>query len=102
MGETFTALHERNEQKVADGLADLEYVTVGTAVQLDIPAHEVLAEVHRSNMTKTPLDTHAKGGKISKEGWIPPDVDGAIYRGREKSRMADALVNPVEDEVELF
>jgi hypothetical protein len=38
--------------KIADGLADIVYVTVGTAVPYGIPFDAVLAEVHRSNMTK--------------------------------------------------
>src|SRR5579872_1095648 len=38
--------------KIADGLADLEYVLRGTGVVYGIPTDKVFAEVHRSNMTK--------------------------------------------------
>jgi len=39
--------------EIADGLADLVYVAVGTAVVYGIPFDKVFAEIHRSNMTKT-------------------------------------------------
>lgn len=49
-------LHSKSslrEVNVADALADLAYVVIGTAVSLDIPLPEVFDEVHRSNMTKS-------------------------------------------------
>lgn len=39
-------------EHLAKELADLLYVTVGTAVAFGIPINDVFAEVHRSNMTK--------------------------------------------------
>jgi predicted HAD superfamily Cof-like phosphohydrolase len=41
-----------NKQKVAKELADLLYVTYGTAVSFGIDIDRVFAEVHRSNMSK--------------------------------------------------
>jgi predicted HAD superfamily Cof-like phosphohydrolase len=41
---------------VADALADMVYVIHGTALAYGIPLDEVLAEVHRSNMSKLGLD----------------------------------------------
>ncbi len=82
MGETFVALHERDEEQVADGLADLDYVTAGTAIALDLPHDAIVEEVHRSNMTKSPLNSNAKGGKIQKDGWQPPNIRGTIARHR--------------------
>ena len=38
----------------ADALADLAYVVYGAALHFGIPLPDVLAEVHRSNMTKSP------------------------------------------------
>ena len=54
LGELSKAMHEDNMAEVADGLADLLYVTVGTAVEYGLgPILECLFnEVHRSNMTK--------------------------------------------------
>jgi predicted HAD superfamily Cof-like phosphohydrolase len=48
---------------LADGLADLVYVVVGTAIAYGIPFNDVFAEVQRSNMTKASLDPNDKGGK---------------------------------------
>jgi predicted HAD superfamily Cof-like phosphohydrolase len=46
--------------KIADALADIAYVISGTAVTYGIPLDAVLAEVHRSNMTKTNTPAEAK------------------------------------------
>lgn len=64
--EIVEAMYERDLELVADGLADLDYVNVGTAISFGIPHDEVFREVHRSNMTKAPLDRNAKGGKVGK------------------------------------
>jgi len=39
---------------IADAIADCIYVLAGTAVTYGVPLDRVLAEVHRSNMTKVP------------------------------------------------
>ena len=46
--------------KVADAIADIVYVLVGTAVVHGIPFDAVFAEVHRSNMTKVNSPAEAK------------------------------------------
>lgn len=67
-------LEELNEYKeavekgdlvgIADALGDLLYVVLGTSVVHGIDIEDVFGEVHRSNMTKTPLDpVTRKGGK---------------------------------------
>lgn len=88
LGELAAAMHANNAVLVADGLADLMYVVVGTAIAYDLPINEIFREVHTSNMTKAPLDKTSKGGKVSKEGYAPPDIktilelhmNGAISR----------------------
>src|SRR5580692_615921 len=54
LGETAAALHEQDLEKIADGLCDLLYVTVGTAVAYGLgPILDTLfREVARSNQTK--------------------------------------------------
>jgi len=69
---------------VADALADLVYVALGTAYQMGIPFDAVWAAVHKANMTK------ARG--ITKRGmavdavkpidWVGPEAEitEALYR----------------------
>jgi predicted HAD superfamily Cof-like phosphohydrolase len=67
---------------IADGLADLIYVCVGTALELGIPLDRVWAEVQRSNMAKAVgVDTSKRtDGKVLKpKGWTPPNIDGAVW-----------------------
>lgn len=54
LGELACAIHAKDLTKIADGICDLLYVTVGTAVAhgLGPLLEELFAEVHRSNMTK--------------------------------------------------
>lgn len=67
---------------VADALGDLEYVVNGAALEMGIPLPEVVAEVHRSNMTKLDSD----GKPIYRE-------DGKILKGEgfEEPRLAEVL-----------
>ena len=74
LSEVMQAMAVGNLPLLADGLADLVYVVVGTAIAFGIPFDEVFSEVHRSNMTKAKLDASSKGGKIAKEGFTPPDI----------------------------
>src|SRR5262249_982854 len=50
--ELGVALDSDDVVGVADALADLLYVVIGSALQWGIPIERVFAEVHRSNMTK--------------------------------------------------
>jgi predicted HAD superfamily Cof-like phosphohydrolase len=67
---------------VADALADLVYVAYGTAITYGIDLDAVLAEVHRSNMSKLGRDGRPvmrEDGKVLKSPWYtPPDVDGVL------------------------
>lgn len=62
---------------IADALADVVYVAYGTAYTYGIDLDAVLAEVHRSNLTKEPGPTGkaAKGARYS-----PPDIAGVLAR----------------------
>lgn len=67
---------------MADALADVVYVAYGSAVTLGIHLDAVIAEVHRSNISK--LDEYGRpvmraDGKVLKsERYRPPDVAGII------------------------
>lgn len=83
--EVLDALAKADEVELADGLADLLYVVLGTAVQFEIPLQEVFEEVHRSNMSKCGVDERnplLKSGKGAT--YSPPDVAGALARGRAR------------------
>lgn len=81
--ETDDAMADGDLVELADGLADIIYVAIGTAVEFGIPLDRVWAEVQRSNMAKVDPDTgkvkHRSDGKVLKpESWSPPDIVGAL------------------------
>jgi predicted HAD superfamily Cof-like phosphohydrolase len=60
--------------EMVDALADLLYVTYGTAVEMGVDIEPVFAEVQRSNMTKDGGGQDS-GGKILKgPNFSPPDL----------------------------
>jgi predicted HAD superfamily Cof-like phosphohydrolase len=87
--EEFTvATDERDLVGIADALADIVYVAYGAAVTYGIDLDAVLAEVHRSNMTKLDADGRVllrEDGKVMKsDRYTPPDVASVL---REQSRV---------------
>lgn len=78
----------RDLEKAADALADLKYVTDGTAHMMGIPFNEVFEEVQRANMTKEratgaddPRNTRPHALNVVKpEGWTPPDHKPILER----------------------
>lgn len=71
---------------VADALADIVYVAYGTALVYGIDLDAVLAEVHRSNMTKLGPDgrpiRRADGKVLKGNGYRPPDIAAVLARQR--------------------
>lgn len=71
-------------EKLAKELADVLYVTYGTAEYFGIPLEQVFQEVHRSNLTKldadgVPHEIVRATGKFAKgEHYVPPDVHGVL------------------------
>lgn len=85
--EEFNEFAQANDRgdiiEVADALADVIYVAVGTALEYGIPLDRVWTEVQRTNMAKIDPVTgkvrRRDDGKILKpEGWTAPDVAGAL------------------------
>lgn len=75
---------EPNLEMVVDGCADISVVTIGTLVAFGIDDEPVLEEVDRANLRK-----FGPGGWMREDGkwmkppdWTPPDILGAIERGR--------------------
>jgi len=80
--QEFTNAAHDNIIEIADALADLLYVTFGTALTYGIPIDEVFTEVHRSNMTKSmEKDTKSiKGKTIKGPNWEPPKIGEILER----------------------
>ena len=80
--EYVTAAEAGNLVEVADALADMVYVIYGTACEYGIPLNDVLAEVHRSNMSKLGVDGRPvlrDDGKVLKgPAYSPPDVAAVL------------------------
>ena len=68
-----------DKKKLTKELADLVYVTIGTAVTFGLPLEEVFAEVHRSNMSKLGDDgkpiTRADGKILKSPNYKEPQLD---------------------------
>lgn len=62
---------------VTDALADLAYVVYGAALHFGVDLDAAIAEVHRSNMTKTPA---GEGKAIKGSSYSPPDLAGIVHR----------------------
>lgn len=83
MNEYLDAEDEDNLVEVADALADIIYIAVGTAVHYGIPLEEIWKEVQRSNMAKLHDGRVVKNewGKILKpKDWTSPDVEGILLK----------------------
>lgn len=72
MNEFITAVIRNDLGEIADGAADLIYVLVGTCISYGIPIDRIFQEVHRSNMTKTPVKA-AEGEKYGTKTPKGPD-----------------------------
>ncbi len=65
---------------VADAIADLIYVLIGTAHEFGIPLEAVWNEVHAANMRKVDGPVRADGKKLKPPGWVGPDIQGVLKR----------------------
>lgn len=69
--------------EIADACADVVYAVVGTAVTYGLPFDAVLAEVHRSNMTKLipPVQVNDDGKIVKGPGYESPDIARVLGLG---------------------
>lgn len=72
LAETVEAIDQDDRLKIADGLGDLIYVVIGTALVYGLPIGRIFNEIHRSNMSKRPMTAEQKGGKGA--GYQPPRI----------------------------
>jgi predicted HAD superfamily Cof-like phosphohydrolase len=78
--ETFDAIDTGDLPEIADGLADLIYVALGTAIAYGIDLRPVWDEVQRSNMAKVGGEVRADGKRLKPPGWTPPDIMGVLAK----------------------
>ncbi len=79
-----TAVHRGDVVAAADALADLLYVTLGSAVEFGIDLEPVFKEVHASNLRKTGGTLRADGKLLKGPNWVPPDIKGCLERQRKR------------------
>lgn len=67
-----------NLARIAKELADVLIVTYGTALEFGIDLDAVMAEVHKSNMSKVGGPRRSDGKQLKPKGWEPPDIAGVL------------------------
>ena len=76
--ETAEALRAGDMLEAVDGIADLIYVAIGTAVELGVDLEDVWDEVQRANMSKAGGPRRADGKQLKPDGWRPPSHEPAL------------------------
>lgn len=80
--EFIAAMASRDLVEMADALADIVYVAYGAALTFGIDLDAVIAEVHKSNMTKLGGDgkpVYRPDGKVIKgPHYKAPDIEGIL------------------------
>lgn len=71
---------EDNLVEIADALADMIYVILGTALSYGLPLDLVFAEVHRTNLAKEKGSLRDDGKIMKPEGWVAPDIAGILKK----------------------
>ncbi len=82
--ELTTALTKGNLPEIADGIADLIYVCIGTAVRLQIDLPKVWDAIQTANLSKVgPGQTRDADGKIQKsKNFKHPDIAAILANQR--------------------
>ncbi len=83
LAEYIVAVASHDDVGIADALADLAYVVIGTAVAHGLTRFdEIFQEVHRSNMSKLGSDgkpIYRPDGKVMKgDNYSPPDLAALV------------------------
>jgi phosphoribosyl-ATP pyrophosphohydrolase len=78
LNETVTAMVEGDLESIVDGLCDLIYVALGTAIEYGVDLRHPWREVQRANMEKEGGAKRADGKLLKPAGWRAPDISRAI------------------------
>ena len=78
--------------EIADGIADLVYVAIGTASTLGIDMEPVWEEVQLSNMAKVNGPVRPDGKRLKPEGWQPPQIERVIREQVAEADFADRKI----------
>jgi predicted HAD superfamily Cof-like phosphohydrolase len=78
--ELDAAIYNGDIVALSDALADIVYTAYGLAWRCGIPLDEIVAEVHRSNMTKTPA--LGDGKSVKGDDYSPPRIRAILTQGR--------------------
>jgi predicted HAD superfamily Cof-like phosphohydrolase len=96
--ELSSGLEQDDLVEIADGIADLIYVLVGTAISYGIPIDRVFQEVHNSNMTKTASKAYEgqKYGEVNPKGpdFRRPQIWDILFRPAIQTTLE--MENPVD------
>jgi NTP pyrophosphatase (non-canonical NTP hydrolase) len=102
LGELLKAMADGDIIKTADGLGDLLYVVEGVAVSFGLPTPEILAEIHKSNMTKKYRDTENARMRDKGPDYVPPDIASAICDGMARVAWEKKLADNPDVSVEML
>lgn len=101
-GELIDSMRKGDLVGIADGIADVLYVVLGTAAAYGINAQVAFNEAHRTNMLKAVWDNEtsswtvirSESGKILKpEGWRPANFARAINQMRRDGMVPEGSSN---------
>ena len=72
--EVIKAIDDKDLVEIADGIADLIYVLMGTALEYGIDMEPIWEEVHSTNMEKVGGKIREDGKILKPDGWKAPNI----------------------------
>lgn len=94
VNEFFDAEDDDNFIEVADALADICYVVLGTAVAYGIPLAEIFNHIHESNMSKLdkdgrPIYRESDNKVLKGPNYWSPDIKAILNRTERRLLYGD-------------
>ena len=90
LGELIKAISKNHDVEIFDGLIDLCYVVVGTAITFGFPLNKGFEEVHKSNMTKAHPSEAGTRMRNKGEKFEPPDLEVLLFDIRKLCNKGDS------------